>query len=119
MNRYLCVLLLCVGCNGDEDTDDTAALPACFPVSPTIEITVVDPDGNFIEGASVKWDNVACTEAGAGIYNCTATPGGANQLSVIATNMRAFSEFLTDVPAANCIPAAYTKEVVLEPGIAR
>lgn len=106
-----------LGCDKEEEETDTGFL-LCVEALPPIAVTVTDPDGLAIEGASVEWDGTPCAEAGGGLYNCTAPVGGQNQLTVIATNMRAHSEFVT-LPEPACNPAPFAIDVILQPGIAR
>ncbi|MEQ1568622.1 MAG: hypothetical protein ABMA64_23490 [Myxococcota bacterium] len=105
-------MFACDGATSDESDD------GCLATLPAVGVTVSDPDGEPVLGATVEWDSVACPEAGDGLYQCTPVVGGANQLYVFAMNMRSYSAFET-VPEASCMPAPIAIDVELQTGIAR
>lgn len=109
------LVALVAGCSGETGDEDSG----CAVSAPPIRVTLSDQlTGDPVEGASVQWDGVDCPEAGGGVYQCVPQDGGANQLVVIATNMRAYSAF-QEIPAPSCQPAVFDVVVELQPGIAR
>jgi hypothetical protein len=104
------------GCAGGDESSDSGS--GCLETLPQVIVAVTDPDGNPIEAASVKWDGNTCGESPGGLYSCSPQPDGTNQLSVIAMNMRTYSEF-EEIPPASCNPLPFQIDVELQPGIAR
>lgn len=111
----LLTLVVVFGCDGGttDGSDD-----GCLETLPAVGVSVADPEGTPVLGATVEWDSVPCPEAGDGLYQCTPVVGGANQLYVFAMNMRSYSAFET-VPEPSCMPAPIAIDVELQPGIAR
>lgn len=105
---------LWTACSGD--TSETGA--TCLPGETTLDVTVVNQEGEPILDARVELDRQPCTELGEGLYRCTTAQTGLRDLFVLVEMEYAAFAQKIDV-GAPCEPATIPVEVVLLPAMAR
>lgn len=103
--KHLWIVAFAVACGGKDNCEDFPPLP--------VDVTVLDPAGDPVEGAPVEMDGAACTENGGGSYACEVIDGGAGQLSIVDGRYNAHSEFL-ELPEPACEPETFAVTVTLD-----
>lgn len=104
-------MLWACGGDGSEPKD------VCVPGETTLDVTVLNQEGEGVLQARVELDRKPCAELGEGLYRCTTTETGMRDLFVLAGMEYAAFAKKIDV-GVPCEPVTLPVEVVLLPAMA-